>query len=922
MNPNIGTKTGAASPSQPVKLNRELPAARVENSSAERRNANADVDIEDLDRGLPNRRSTVEPVQDDLYAQLGAESASQAGNPPLSTATTAAEPAGGAVNAAASAESVATPAVATPAVAGAEAAGMSLGTIGTAAGVLGLAAAAGGGGGGSKSDSGNSSAPPAGTPSAPPAPSIDSVTGNDQISSTEAAAGVTVTGAGAAGAVLSVIWGTITKTANVDSAGRWSVVFTSSEIPATPGSSAISASVTTAGQASAVTTHAVIIDAPPPNAPIAPSIDSVTSDNIVNAGERSAGVTVSGGGLALATVSITWGNMTKTATVDAAGRWTSSFAANEIPAIEGSSTISATQTSLGQTSVVASRTLTVDTVAPATPTVLASATGIISGTSTAGSKLTLDVNADGIADAAITAGANGSYAFATVVNNNQTVSVIAFDAAGNPSTAGSPAVPASPTIAAVSTDNLINGTERTAGITINGTGLAGADVTVTWGSSSKTAIVDGTGNWTSKFSSGEIPGVEGSSSISATETRFGRTSTAASQPVTIDTIAPNAPSISITGSGIVSGKTDAGNKLTIDSNGDGVADATVIAASNGTFTFTTAFTSGQTLVVNSFDAAGNKSASASATAPSTNFGSAAADIMSGTAGADLLIGGSGADQISGGAGNDRLFGGSAASVRNYQFEYWDLRGGNASGIWDNGLPTAGNPAGSGNVAFLDTSSGAAGLGWSMVDYVGIASRTFGSGPSAETQWLGVPDNNATPLIDEHIPPLYQLRLTSTTGPFETPDTSGNGGRYLLASAIDPTQGGTEILQTIITNPNETYALGIHASDPELSNNSMVISWKGVRTCGLRCDHQYLVAALAPTITADGASHVNLSWNVTGQAAAGSTNLDIKVYSTLVSSPANQRSLRIDSVTLDGTTIDGNDLLVGGGGQRYPVWPGR
>ena len=914
MNPNNATKTGAASPSQLTKVDKELSSARVENSSTVRRVAIAEAGIEDLDRWLPDRSSIAELVQDDLYAQLGAAPASQANNPTLLTAATAAGPAVDVVNAAASAESVAAQAVATPALAGAEVAGMSLGTIGTAAGVLGLAAAAGGGGGGggggSKSDSGTAGTPSTSTPAAP---TIDSVTGNDQISGAEIAAGVTVNGSGTAGAVLSVVWGTTTKSATVDSSGRWSVVFASSEIPATPGSSAISASVTTAGQTSAVTTHAVIIDAPAPNAPIAPSIDSVTSDNIVNAGERGAGVTVGGGGLALATVSITWGNITKTATVDAAGRWTSSFAANEIPAAEGSSTISAAQTRLGQTSATASHTLTVDTVAPATPTVLASATGIVSGTSTAGSKLTLDINADGVADAAVTAGANGSYAFATVVNNNQTVSVIAFDAAGNPSLAGSPAVPAAPTIAAVSTDNLINGTERAAGITITGTGLAGADVTVSWGSSGKTATVDGSGNWTSKFSSGEIPGGEGSSSISATETRFGRTSTAASQTVTMDTVAPAAPTISVNGSGIVSGKTDAGNKLTIDSNGDGVADATVIAASNGTFTFATAFTSGQSLVVSSFDAAGNKSASATTLAPSTNFGSAAADIMSGTAGADLLIGGSGADQISGGAGNDRLFGGSAASVRNYQFEYWDLRGGNASGIWDNGLPTAGNPAGSGNIAFLDTSAGAAGLGWSMVDYVGIASRTFGSGPSAETQWLGVPDNNATPLIDEHIPPLYQLRLTSTTGPFETPDTSGNGGRYLLASAIDPTQGGTEILQTVITNPNESYALRIHASNPELSNNSIVISWKGAELAVYDAITNTW-SGTAPTITADGASHVNLSWNVTGQAAAGSSSLDIKVYSTLATTLANQRSLRIDSVTLDGTTVDGNDLLVGGAGQ--------
>ena len=912
MTPNKGTKTESAVPQQSLKSSKFLASQRGDALPTGHQGASVRLTEDDVDLKSVDRRSSPSNEQEPDQA-LAANESDPAGLDTKSRGTKAEQYAQASTETV-TAESTAAPGAAESAAAstsaegaaasvGAQVGGMSFSTIGAGLGVLGLAAAAGGGGGSSSSGSSGTQniSPP--NSSAPPAPTVDSVTGNDSISSTEIAAGVTVTGTGTAGAILSIVWGSTTKTATVDSAGRWSVAFASSEIPATQGTSTISASQTSAGLTSAVTPHAVTIDA---NLPGAPTIGVVSGDNLINASERAAGITVSGDGLAQSTVTISWGNTTKTAIVDNAGHWNALFAASEIPATQGTSTISATETRLGQTSASTTRSVTIDTVAPSAPTVQVSGTGIVSGTTSANNKLTLDFTADGVADVTVTAGANGSFTFPNSLNNSQTVSVIAFDAAGNPSPAGSPAVPIAPTISAVSTDDLINATERAAGITVAGTGLAGAEVTVTWGNSSKSATVDGAGNWTSKFSSGEIPGADGTSTISATETRLGQTSSAATHLVTVDTVAPTAPTISVSGQGLVSGKTDSGNKLTIDSNGDGIADATAIAATNGTFTFTTAFTSGQQLVVNSFDTAGNKSASASATAPSTNFGSSAPDVMTGSSGADLLIGGSGADQLNGGAGDDQLFGGSAASVRNYQFEYWDLRGGNAAGIWDNGLS-------SGNIAFLDTSNGVAGLGWSLVDYLGIAARQFGSGASAEIQWLGLPDNVATPLADEHIPPLYQLRETGATGINETPDTSGRGGRYMLAASIDPTQGGTEILQTVVTNPNESYSLNIHSSIPDQSNNSIVIRWKGAELAVYDAITNTW-SGTAPTVTPDGASHVNMSWNVTGQAGAGASDLDIRIYSTRTTTPANQHSLRIDSVTLDSNVVDGDDLLVGGGGR--------
>src|SRR5690606_4782019 len=71
------------------------------------------------------------------------------------------------------------------------------------------------------------------------------------------------------------------------------------------------------------------------------------------------------------------------------------------------------------------------------------------------------------------------------------------------------------------------------------------------------------------------------------------------------------------------------------------------------------------------DAVGNTSTVATFTVPAV-VPTPGDDTIIGTAGDDIIIGGTGNDTLSGGEGNDVLVGGSGGSVRNYQFDYWDI----------------------------------------------------------------------------------------------------------------------------------------------------------------------------------------------------------------------------------------------------------
>ena len=219
----------------------------------------------------------------------------------------------------------------------------------------------------------------------------------------------------------------------------------------------------------------------------------------------------------------------------------------------------------------------------------------------------------------------------TLGNGAVNVTTTATDVAGNArlSTVGGfnldTAAPATPTINAVATDDMVNATEKTAGVSVSGTAESGSSVNVTWGATTHT-VTAASGSWTASFSAGEIP-ADGTMNISAQATDIaGNVSSSGSRTVTVDTLAPTtatAPTLSassdtgVLGDGITSdttptitGVSEANASITLmDDLGGGAFSVlgTTTANASGAWSITSSTLSEGThhLIANAQDAAFN-----------------------------------------------------------------------------------------------------------------------------------------------------------------------------------------------------------------------------------------------------------------------------------------------------------------------------
>ncbi|MDO4681757.1 MAG: Ig-like domain-containing protein [Lautropia sp.] len=144
-------------------------------------------------------------------------------------------------------------------------------------------------------------------------PTLTGLTTNDgpDITATERADGVTVSGSTEAGASVRVNWGGVEKPATAGAGGAWSVTFSAAELPAvgaTPVTSVITATATDgAGNASTPATHTVTLvpaaappsappptippPAPPPTDPTGPGTDPGAGGGSAGGGGADAGTT-------------------------------------------------------------------------------------------------------------------------------------------------------------------------------------------------------------------------------------------------------------------------------------------------------------------------------------------------------------------------------------------------------------------------------------------------------------------------------------------------------------------------------------------------------------------------------------------------------------------------------------------------------
>jgi len=526
-----------------------------------------------------------------------------------------------------------------------------------------------------------------------------------------------------------------------------------------------------------------------------------------------------------------------------------------------------------------------DTTAPNSPVVASvagdnvvsaaeAAAGVaVSGTAEAGSTVTVTW---GSTTKTATADGSGNWSanFASgevPADGNTTISATARDAAGNTSAAGTLAVavdtgaPSAPTVANVAGDNVVNAAEATAGVAVSGTAEAGSTVEVTWGSTTKTATADGSGNWSANFASGEVP-ADGATQISATATDAAGNASSASGPldVAVDKTLPAAPSAVAGLDGSVSGTAEANSTVKL-----GAAETTADGSGNYQFAAGT-LASGATGSVTATDAAGNAGSGTDVTAGTYTLG---------TAGADTILGGD-LGFVGGGAGSDILIGGAGGGVRNYQFEYW-----NATDAGD----VLYNQGGGSLVTFSPSAS----TGWTIVS--DTTSIVADPGGTAVEQFTGGGVNAGMNLV----------RQDAGVG---VEDDTGGGARYAFDTVRNPTSGGTTISQAIATGEGTEYTLSMQVSDNDY-DTSLGVYWGGTLV-GLYDGVTDSWSGTAPTETDLTGSRKTWSWTVEGSADP-TTTLEIRAYSTTAD---DGQGMMIDRVTLDAVTPDGAETMAGGAGS--------
>src|ERR1039458_9139273 len=372
---------------------------------------------------------------------------------------------------------------------------------------------------------------------------------------------LTLTGTAAASSTVNVYDGaTLLGTAVADASGNWS--FTTGTL--SNGSHSFTATDTVSGTTSAASAAlSVTVDT---TAPVAPSITSFSTDSGV-VGDHITDVntlTLTGTAEANSTVKVYDGaTLLGSANANGSGAWSFTTAAlsNAIHSLTATATDAAGNTGAAS----AALSVTVDTHVPVSPAIASFSTdsGVVGDHITNASTLTLTGTAEAnstvkVYDGATllgsaTANGTGAWSFVTAALSNaiHSLTATATDAAGNTgaaSTALSVTVdtvaPVAPTITSFSPDSgtVGDGITNASTLTLTGTAEANSTVKVYDGATLLgSATANGTGTWS--FTTGALSNAIHSLTATATDAagNTGAASTALS--VTVDTVAPVAPTI-------------------------------------------------------------------------------------------------------------------------------------------------------------------------------------------------------------------------------------------------------------------------------------------------------------------------------------------------------------------------------------------
>ncbi len=494
--------------------------------------------------------------------------------------------------------------------------------------------------------------------------SIDAIATDDVINAAEKGADLVLSGTTSnveANQTVTITFGGKSYTATVDADGKWTATVPSADLAGLKdGDASVQVSVTNVNGNSASAGREYSVDATAPSV----TINTLATDDILNAAEAQSDLTVSGTTTAEAgqTVTVSLNGKDYTTTVSADGSWTLNVPAADLAGLtDGSVTVTASVSDKAGNPASVAHNLTVDITAPAVTINTVAGDDviniaehgqaqIISGTATgaaAGDKVTVTIGGQTYTTVLDAAGNWSVGVPASVISglSDGTVTVTASvtDAAGNTGTGthnvtvdtGLPSV----AFNAISDDNVLNAVEKGQDLSVSGTSAnlaEGTVVTVTLNGKNYTATTAADGTWSLTVPAADLAGL-GQANYTLNATATNGVINAAEKGADL----------------VLSGATtnvDAGQTVTISLNGK-IYSATVDDSGNWTYTVPSAdlahLKDGDASVqvsvtnVNGNSASAGREYSVDATAPSVTIHTLAADdiLNAAEAQSDLTVSG-------------------------------------------------------------------------------------------------------------------------------------------------------------------------------------------------------------------------------------------------------------------------------------------
>ncbi|WP_338463745.1 Ig-like domain-containing protein [Franconibacter daqui] len=361
-----------------------------------------------------------------------------------------------------------------------------------------------------------------------PTLTIAPLSGDGYLNAAEAASPLLLSGITTnveAGRTVTLTLNGITYSATVQADGSWSVEVPVADLDAVAdGLQTVQGSVTDAAGNPATASGDITLITDAASLPVL-TVNAVTADDVINASEAGAGVTLSGASVNLQPgqpVSVVLNGITYSATVGAGGSWSVNIPAADAQVLaQGSVPFTVSSVDIAGNPAQLNDSLTVDTEVTLTVNPVAgddiinaaeAGAGVaVSGTANpADAGLTVTIVLNGVIYSA-TVQANGTWAttipaanLAALSDGAYTLNAILTDAAGNsttvPHTVTLDAAAALPTLTinAVSTDNYINGNEISQSLILSGNTTnveTGRIVTLSFSGNPLTAVVGANGAW-------------------------------------------------------------------------------------------------------------------------------------------------------------------------------------------------------------------------------------------------------------------------------------------------------------------------------------------------------------------------------------------------------------------------------------------